>query len=182
MIWKKNIEQVSHWKVKVDFILRKKWFNLWCIVYIEWRHFSHIIEKLTMKTRVLFQHVVSTCTYVFSFLFFYKLLVYRGFNFIMTQTRHSSFQWRVGGRCAYCQPSSLHNLICVIGKMAYPSYTQICICAQNIMHNLTISKTCHLGKWKHWFLCIICIILSNKTLKPRSCSRISLSSAHQQPT
>ena len=32
---------------------------------------------------------------IYAFVFFYKCIVYRGFNFIMTCAYHSGFQWRV---------------------------------------------------------------------------------------
>ena len=92
MLWMKNVQWHAHWKVKVDFKCSKEPIQFMIFSCILGGGIYHINSKSSIYIHdSIFKHIFSVHTFVF----LYKPLVFRGFNFIMTHERHLGFQWRV---------------------------------------------------------------------------------------
>ena len=90
MLWMKKYSTIFSLK-KVDFICDKGVFKSWFMSCICSGGIYHIkVKKLSINTWV---HFLATSTY--TFVFFHKLLVYKGFNITMSHIRHVGSQRRV---------------------------------------------------------------------------------------
>ena len=91
----KNLQWLSHWNMKVDFISNKSLSNscfLFCICSGGIYHTKLKKKNLSINARVhIFLHVAS----MYTFILLHKLFVYKGSYFMVAHTRHLGFQQRV---------------------------------------------------------------------------------------
>ena len=107
------------WKLIYDFLNGKwKWISYAIKAYlIHDSYLVYVVEalitltwKLSISTQVHFQPAIRMYTFIF---LLYKLLVYRGFKFIVTHARHLGFQWGVHPQMhAYATQWSTSRLKC----------------------------------------------------------------------